>query len=118
MVGIDPTAAVRLVRDLIRSARQEQRVVGVEHLSREDREPFPGYAARVDAFLVIELDREFGVLHVFSGSALQLMVRVFEDVCSAHVQVQDAVSVALLFLVELLVKVRAFVVEFKDLLLN
>eukprot|EP00982_Pelagococcus_subviridis_P003376 25575-Pelagococcus_subviridis.AAC.1 len=104
----------RLVR-LVPGRRQlEQRVPGVEHLSREEDVPLARQTARVDALLAAELNRE-PPAHLRGFQMLQLRERVHEHLLPvdgrAHAAVVPRPRLALREILQLRSDVRPLVIE-------
>jgi hypothetical protein len=85
------TYLIRLVSQSIGSLRLEESVIGVEHLSCENSEPFSSDSSRVDTFFVVELDVELSMFDLVSRFALENVERIFENVSSSDVEVDRRV---------------------------
>jgi hypothetical protein len=85
------TYLIRLVSQSIGSLRLEESVIGVEHLSCENSEPFSSDSSCVDTFFVVELDVELSMFDLVSRFALENVERIFENVSSSDVEVDRRV---------------------------
>ena len=64
VLGVDVTEYIGVEGGPVRGDRNEQCVVGVEHLSRHDLEPFSSDTSGVDSFFAVETNIEFAEFHL------------------------------------------------------
>ena len=115
MLWVDPRRAIRLVRQLVRSAGLEERVVGIEHPPRQYLEALARNAPCIDTLLVVEPDAELAVLDLLACLALEVLEAVLEDTLTPHVELERPVMFpAMGSAVKLLIEVIPLVVEIKN----
>ncbi len=83
MLVVDFAQLVGVKCDRIRCNRNEESVVRIEHLSREDAEPFSSRVFSIHSFLTSETDAELAVFDLIVRLERQIFIRVEKNMITS-----------------------------------
>ena len=115
MFRVDVGSLVGLVGESVSGTWLEECIIGIEHLSSEDLEPFSCYATCIHSLLVVESDTQLPVFDLLSGLPLEILETILENAWPTYVELESAVVLASMGAsVELLSEIVALVVEVQN----